>query len=32
MDASTERDIDAIFARMVESRAGALVVFSIRFC
>jgi putative ABC transport system substrate-binding protein len=28
MDASTERDIDAAFARMVESRAGALVVLS----
>jgi putative tryptophan/tyrosine transport system substrate-binding protein len=28
MDASTERDIDAAFARMVESRVGALVVFS----
>jgi putative tryptophan/tyrosine transport system substrate-binding protein len=28
MNASTERDIDAAFARMVESRAGALVVFS----
>jgi putative tryptophan/tyrosine transport system substrate-binding protein len=28
MDASTERDIDAAFARMVELRAGALVVFS----
>jgi putative ABC transport system substrate-binding protein len=28
MDASTEREIDAAFARMVELRAGALVVFS----
>jgi putative tryptophan/tyrosine transport system substrate-binding protein len=27
MDASTERDIDAAFARMAEARAGALVVF-----
>jgi putative tryptophan/tyrosine transport system substrate-binding protein len=28
MDISTERDIDAAFPRMVEVRAGALVVFS----
>jgi putative tryptophan/tyrosine transport system substrate-binding protein len=28
MEASTEHDIDAAFARIVESRAGAVVVFS----
>jgi putative tryptophan/tyrosine transport system substrate-binding protein len=28
MDISTERDIDAAFPRMVEVRAGALVIFS----